>query len=47
MKTLHFKSKKNYLKWVAFGHIHHVFKGKGTGVNVKIHGHYHKIKHKK
>lgn len=41
-KTIHFKSKRGYQKWLAFGHLHHVFHGKE---NVVIAGHKHKVEH--
>lgn len=46
-KTLHFKSKKGYKKWLAYEHIHHVGKRhrKGNYPRVRIHGRPHKVKH--
>ena len=45
-KTMNFKSKEAYRKWLSFGHIH--IKGFGkTPVNVKIKGKTHKVKHSK
>lgn len=41
-KTLHFKSKEAYQKWLAYGHIHHAFHGKKE---IVIHGHHHKVYH--
>lgn len=43
--TLHFKNRKAYLKWLAFGHIHKVFKEKGKGQKIVIRGKKHKVKH--
>lgn len=40
----HFKSKAGYRKWLAYGHIHHVFHGRQK---VYIGGRLHKVKHRK
>ena len=43
-KTLNFKSKAAYKRWLSYGHMH--VKGFGkTPVNVKIKGKKHKVKH--
>ena len=44
-KTLHFKSKESYMKWVAHGQIHHLFKHKAPYEKIFIHGKLHKVKH--
>lgn len=45
MKTVNFKSRSAYKKWLAYGHIH--VKGFGkTPEKVKIRGKSHKVKHK-
>jgi hypothetical protein len=44
-KTLNFKSKAKYEKWLAYGHSNNLFDGKG--VNVKIRGKPHKVVHTK
>jgi len=45
-KTLNFKSKEAYLKWLRYGHAK--VKGFGkTPVGIKIRGKKHKVKHKK
>ena len=41
-KTLHFKSKAGYKKWLAHGHIHGLFHGKKR---IKIRGKTHRVKH--
>lgn len=43
-KTINFKTTAGYKKWLAYGHIHGVFKKPGH-VRVKIHGKVHKVKH--
>jgi len=43
MKTMNFKSKAAYKKWLAYGHMHKVFHGKTA---VKIKGQAHRVKHK-
>lgn len=40
--TLHFKTKKGYHKWLAFGHIHRVFKRR-KGEKIVIRGRKHKV----
>lgn len=45
-KTLHFKNKKSYRKWLAYGHMHHEFDVPGNK-RIYIHGKLHKVKHKK
>ena len=37
-----FKTKEDYNKWLAYGHIHHVFKGKQP---VRVAGKVVKVKH--
>ena len=46
-KVMHFKSKKSYKKWLAYGHIHGVFEETPGHVKVYIRGKRHKVKHKK
>jgi len=41
-KTIHFKKKSGYKKWLAYGHMHKVFKGKKR---VTIGGKSHKVQH--
>lgn len=45
-KTLNFKTKEGYKKWIAYGHIHGVFKKHGH-TNIKIRGKAHKVIHTK
>lgn len=45
MKTIHFSTNKAYRKWNAYGHIHHVFKGKGPYPGIYIRGRKHRVKH--
>ena len=45
-KTMNFKSKEAYEKWLAYGHMHIKDFGK-TPVKVKIRGTSHRVKHKK
>jgi len=43
-KTMNFKSKKGYKKWLAYGHMH--VKGFGkTPIGIKIGGKSHTVKH--
>lgn len=44
-KPLHFKTKKGYRKWLAFGWIHGVFKRKPGHQKIVIRGKPHKVKH--
>lgn len=44
-KTLHFKSKEAYRKYLAFGNIHKVFKHKAPYSKIVIRGKAHKVKH--
>lgn len=44
-KALQFKSKKNYNKWLAFGHIHGQFMKTPGHQKVMIDGVPHKVKH--
>jgi len=46
VKTVHFKSKAGYKRWVAYGHIHNKFKG-GAGERVVIAGRPHRVRHSK
>jgi len=47
-KTLHFKNKKNYEKWLAYNWIHNVEKmGVKPHSQIIISGRKHKVKHKK
>lgn len=41
-KTLHFKSKAAYSRYLAYGHIHKKFHG---CKNIVIGGHVHKVRH--
>lgn len=43
-KTLNFKSKEAYRKWLAYGHMHIPDFGE-TPVGIKIRGKKHKVKH--
>ena len=45
VKKMHFKSKKAYEKWLAYGHIHGVFEEAPGDVEVYIRGKKHKVKH--
>lgn len=45
MGTLHFKSKENYLKYLAYGQIHGVFKKVPGHQKIYIGGKYHKVMH--
>ena len=44
-KTLHFKSKAGYRRWLAFGHIHGQFKRTPGNKKIVIRGKAHKVKH--
>lgn len=46
-KTLHFKNKRNYIKWVRYGHATGVFKKTPGNQEIVIVGRKHKPKHKK
>jgi len=46
-KTLNFKSKEAYRKWLAHGHIHGEFKKTPGNRRIKIRGKVHKVKHRK
>jgi hypothetical protein len=46
LKTLNFKSKGGYKKWLAYGHMHVPDFGKGKQ-RIKIAGKTHKVKHSK
>lgn len=44
-KTLHFKSKAGYNRWLAYGHMH--VRGFGRGrKNIVIRGKRHRVKHR-
>jgi len=43
----HFKTRKDYQKWLAFGHIKGVFEATPGTQKVYIGGKLHKVKHKK
>jgi len=43
-KVMNFKSKEVYRKWLAYGHIHGLFKSK-RNVSIKIRGKPHRVKH--
>ena len=45
IKVMNFRSKEAYRKWLAYGHIHGVFKKARGHVRVKIRGRPHKVKH--
>ena len=44
-RRMNFKSKESYRRWLAYGHIHGVFKKTPGNVNVYIRGKPHKVKH--
>ena len=44
-KTINFKSKAKYQKWLAYGHKNNLFDGKG--MNVTIRGKKHVVIHEK
>lgn len=44
-KTLHFKTKAGYQKYVAYGNIHHVFKHRAPYEKIVIHGKVHHVNH--
>lgn len=46
-KALHFKSKEEYRKWNAYGHIHKVFENTPGNQLIKIKGKKHKVKHER
>lgn len=46
-RTLHFKSKKAYDKWIAYGNIHHAFQKAPGESTVFLAGHLHRAKHKR
>ena len=46
-KTMHFKSKAAYKRWLAYGHIHGVFEKAKGSQKVIIKGKTHKVKHKR
>jgi hypothetical protein len=49
-KTLHFKSKEGYRRWLAYGHIHGAFKKHRKASKyprVKIRGKTHRVRHRK
>lgn len=45
MGTRNFKSKEAYQKYLAYGHIHHVFEETPGNQNVTIRGKRHRVKH--
>lgn len=45
-KTLHFKSKAGYDRWLAYGHMHKLFDVPGNQ-NIMIRGKPIKVKHKR
>lgn len=47
MGTKNFKSKKDYEKWLAYGHIHKDFEKTPGNQKVTIKGKPHKVKHSK
>ncbi len=46
-KTLHFKNKAGYNRYLAYGHIHKVFENTPGNQRIKIGGKTHKVKHKR
>jgi len=47
-KTLHFKSKKDYQKWLAYNWIHNKKQmGVAPHKTIKIRGKTHRVKHKR
>ena len=46
-KSVNFKSKKAYQKWLAYGHIHGDFVKTPGNLKVSIRGRRHKVKHKR
>lgn len=44
---MHFKTKKGYQNWLAYGHIHGVFEETPGHQRVTIGGKPHKVEHKK
>lgn len=44
-KTMDFKTTSGYKKWLAYGHIHGVFKKVPGYTRVKIRGKVHKVQH--
>lgn len=47
MGVRNFRSAKGYKKWLAFGHIHGVFKAKKGNQMILIRGKRHKVIHSK
>jgi hypothetical protein len=47
MTTRHFKNKKSYSKWLAWGHMHKVFETTPGNQTIILHGKKHKVKHRK
>jgi hypothetical protein len=45
IKEMNFRSKEAYRKWLAYGHIHGVFKRTPGHVRVRIRGRPHRVKH--
>lgn len=44
---MNFKNKKNYDKWLAYGHIHKDFENTPGNQKITIAGKVHKVKHKR
>lgn len=44
-RTLHFRSKAAYRKWVAYGHIHKLFETTPGSQRPLIRGKAHRVKH--
>ena len=44
-KRMNFRSKEAYRKWLAYGHIHGLFRKTPGHVKVYIRGRPHKVKH--
>jgi len=46
-KSMNFRSKEAYRKWLAYGHIHGIFRRTPGHVRVYIRGKPHRVKHVK
>ncbi len=46
-KTRNFKSKADYEKWLAYGHMHRVFEETPGVLHIEIRGKSHKVNHKR
>ena len=45
-RKMNFSSREAYRKWLAWGHIHHVFENTPGHIDVFIRGKKHRVKHK-